>query len=69
TYSVIWLAWRRRWWLSGPASVPLATAPVAESLRYKPLLAAVALLVLFSTPLPREWSALAVALVLMMSRR
>lgn len=69
TYSVIWLVWRRRWWLSGPASVPLATAPVTESLRYKPLLAAVALLVLFSTPLPREWSALAVALVLMMSRR
>ena len=69
TYSVIWLVWRRRWWLSSPASVPLATAPVAESLRYKPLLAAVALLVLFSTPLPREWAALAVALVLMMSRR
>ena len=69
TYSVIWLVWRRRWWLSAPASVPLATAPVTESLRYKPLLAAVALLVLFSTPLPREWSALAVALVLMMSRR
>ncbi|BCB60545.1 MULTISPECIES: SLC13 family permease [Halomonadaceae] len=69
TYSVIWLVWRRRWWLSGPASAPLATAPMTESLRYKPLLAAVALLVLFSTPLPREWSALAVALVLMMSRR
>ncbi|WP_311064326.1 SLC13 family permease [Halomonas sp. DWK9] len=69
TYGIVWLFWRRRWWLSAPKAAPGAPTPVAESLRYKPLLAAVALLVLFSTPLPREWSALAVALVLMMSRQ
>lgn len=49
--------------------VPQAPRVAQESLRYKALLAAMALLILFSTPLPREWSALAVALVLMMSRQ
>ncbi|GGD00081.1 SLC13 family permease [Vreelandella lutescens] len=69
TYGVIWLLWRRRWALNVmPATTTKALTPVTESLSYKPLLAAMALLALFSTGMPREWSALAVALVLMMSR-
>lgn len=70
TYLVIWFSWRQRWVISAmpPMSAKLATSAMAESMRYKPLLAAIALLVLFSTGIPREWSALAVALVLMMSR-
>ncbi|MGE6608279.1 SLC13 family permease [Halomonas sp. NPDC076908] len=71
TYLVIWFSWRQRWVISAmpPMSAKLATSAMAESMRYKPLLAAIALLVLFSTGIPREWSALAVALVLMMSRQ
>ena len=68
TYAVIWAMWRHRWVLNEPGAAPMPLTVSQESLRYKPLLAAMALLVLFSTPLPREWSALAVALVLMMSR-
>lgn len=70
TYLVIWFSWRQRWVISAmpPMSAKLATSAMAESMRYKPLLAAIALLVLFSTGIPRKWSALAVALVLMMSR-
>lgn len=71
TYLVIWFSWRQRWVISAmpPMSAKLATSAMAESMRYKPLLAAIALLVLFSTGIPREWAALAVALVLMMSRQ
>lgn len=70
TYLVIWFSWRQRWVISAmpPMSAKLATPSMSESMRYKPLLAAIALLVLFSTAIPREWSALAVALVLMLSR-
>lgn len=71
TYLVVWFSWRQRWVISPmpPISAKLAMSAMAESMRYKPLLAAIALLVLFSTAIPREWSALAVALVLMMSRQ
>jgi Na+/H+ antiporter NhaD/arsenite permease-like protein len=68
TYAVIWAMWRHRWVLNEPGAAPMPLSVSQESLRYKPLLAAMALLILFSTPLPREWSALTVALVLMMSR-
>ncbi|HSP30875.1 MAG TPA: SLC13 family permease [Halomonas sp.] len=71
TYGVIWLLWRQRWVITAVPAIAANEAPssMAESLHYKPLLAAVALLALFSTGIPREWSALAVALVLMMSRK
>lgn len=71
TYLVIWFSWRQRWVVSAMPSISakLATSAMAESMRYKPLFAAIALQVLFSTAIPREWSALAVALVLMMSRQ
>ncbi|HDZ46606.1 hypothetical protein LCGC14_0453620 [marine sediment metagenome] len=71
TYLVIWFSWRQRWVVSAMPSISanIATSAMDESMRYKPLLAAIALLVLFSTAIPREWSALAVALVLMMSRQ
>ena len=71
TYGVIWLLWRQRWIVTAVPAIAANKAPssMAESLHYKPLLAAVALLALFSTGIPREWSALAVALVLMMSRK
>lgn len=74
TYLVIWFSWRQRWVISAMPTMSAkittsAMAEMAESMRYKPLLAAIALLVLFSTAIPREWSALAVALILMMSRQ
>jgi Na+/H+ antiporter NhaD/arsenite permease-like protein len=80
TYAVVALTWRGRWQLAGksaesaarpagdPGSRQAGPAETTQGRRFKPWLAVVALLVLFATPLPREWSALAVAMLLMASR-
>lgn len=70
-YVVVWLQWRRRW--GEPQPLPVEETPVAriygERSYLKPLLASLALLGLFSTALPRELSALLVAVLVMVSRR
>lgn len=70
-YAVIWLQWRRRW--GEPQPLPVEETPVAriygQRSYLKPLLASLALLGLFSTALPRELSALLVAVLVMVSRR
>lgn len=70
-YAVIWLQWRRRW--GEPQPLPVEETPVAriygQRSYLKPLLASLALLGLFSTVLPRELSALLVAVLVMLSRR
>lgn len=70
-YAVIWLQWRHRW---GEARALLADEAGVELIHgarsyIKPLLASLALLVLFATALPRELSALLIAVLVMVSRR
>ncbi|UYP31444.1 SLC13 family permease [Pseudomonas sp. Z8(2022)] len=70
-YAVIWLQWRRRW---GEARALVADDTAVELIHgarsyIKPLLASLALLALFATSLPRELSALLVAVLVMISRR
>ena len=68
-YAVIWWQWRHGW-SQAAALAPAGDAVVmsASGSRYKPMLATVALLVLFSLPFPREFSALGVAVLVMLSR-
>ncbi|WP_061241108.1 SLC13 family permease [Ectopseudomonas composti] len=70
-YAVIWLQWRQRWGEARPLTVddtPVEHIYGAHSY-LKPLLASVALLALFATAMPRELSALLVAVLVMVSRR
>jgi Na+/H+ antiporter NhaD/arsenite permease-like protein len=71
TYGVIWLQWRKGW---GVAKPPALEETPAERIYgahsyLKPLLASLVLLGLFSTSLPREISALLIAVLVMISRR
>lgn len=71
TYACIWWQWRRRWgepqaWLA--ASAPVERIYGARSY-FKPLLATLVLLGLFTTAMPRELAALLVAALVMVSRR
>ncbi|MDZ4191092.1 MAG: SLC13 family permease, partial [Pseudomonas sp.] len=70
-YAVIWLQWRHRWGQARPLAAddtPVEHIYGAHSY-LKPLLASLALLALFATALPRELSALLIAVLVMMSRR
>lgn len=70
-YAVIWLQWHRRW--GEPRPLTAVDTPVEHiygARSYlKPLLASLALLALFATTLPRELSALLIAVMVMVSRR
>lgn len=71
TYACIWWQWHARW--GEPKAIAPEEPPVERiygARSYlKPLLATLVLLGLFSTSLPREWSALLVAALVMISRR
>ncbi|WAJ38650.1 SLC13 family permease [Pseudomonas sp. GOM7] len=70
-HGVIWLQWRRRWGQAKPltaSDMPVEQVYGAHSY-LKPLLASLALLALFATSMPRELSALLVAVLVMVSRR
>lgn len=71
TYAVIWLQWRKRWGVAEPLVQTEASPEQVYGARsyLKPLLASVALLALFSTSIPREYSALMIAVLVMISRR
>lgn len=70
-YAVIWLQWHRCW--GEPRPLTAVDTPVEHiygARSYlKPLLASLALLALFATTLPRELSALLIAVMVMVSRR
>lgn len=70
-FGVIALLWRGRWWLDGAAercrALPEIPAGQRSSL-WKPWLALAGLLLLFTTPMAREYAALAVAAAVMLSR-
>lgn len=71
TYACIWWQWRRRWGVAKPLAAeetPVERIYGAHSY-LKPLLATLLLLGLFSTGMPREISALLVAVLVMVSRR
>lgn len=71
TYACIWWQWHRRWgepWALLEEETPVERIYGARSY-LKPLLATLVLLGLFSTSMPREWSALLVAALVMVSRR
>ncbi|WP_420468560.1 SLC13 family permease [Panacagrimonas sp.] len=68
-FAVIAWLWRGHWTpAAAPTDAVAALAP-ERAPAWKPWLAIVALLLLFSTPLPRELSALLVAVLVMASRR
>lgn len=67
-YGCIWWQWRRRWG-AVDTDAELAATSTVQGRYWKPVLATLALLGLFSTPLPREFSALLVAGLVMISRR
>jgi len=71
TYGVIWLQWRKRWGVARPAVLEeAAVEQVYGAHSYlKPLLASLVLLGLFATDMPREFSALLIAVLVMISRR
>jgi Na+/H+ antiporter NhaD/arsenite permease-like protein len=73
SYGVIYWQWHKRWGVAQPlaqADEHASAQQVYGARSYlKPLLASVVLLALFSSSLPREFSALAVAAALMVSRR
>lgn len=73
SYGVIYWQWRKRWGVAQPlaqADEHASAQQVHGARSYlKPLLASAVLLALFSSSLPREFSALAVAAALMVSRR
>ncbi|UFQ96790.1 SLC13 family permease [Pseudomonas wenzhouensis] len=70
-YAVIWLQWRQRWGVAMPLTADDTPVELIHGARsyLKPLLASVALLALFATALPRELSALLIAVLVMVSRR
>ncbi|WAC43246.1 SLC13 family permease [Pseudomonas sp. SL4(2022)] len=71
TYAVIWLQWCKHWGTAKPAAqieTPVQHIYGARSY-LKPLLASLVLLGLFSTSMPREISALLIAVLVMISRR
>ena len=77
-FAVVWLLWRRRIREVPPplpeAQVPIAAAATTEHLldrfqTIKGVVAIVALLVLFATPLPREIGALIIAALLLANRQ
>jgi Na+/H+ antiporter NhaD/arsenite permease-like protein len=74
-YAVIWLQWRRHIALRAPAEPPpvpaptLAARPFDRNQTIKGLVAVLALLVLFATPLPREIGALIIAALLLANRK
>ncbi|MFP6848961.1 MAG: SLC13 family permease [Pseudomonas sp.] len=71
TYLVIWLQWRKRWGVAKPAlqeETPVQHIYGARSY-LKPILASLVLIGLFSTSMPRELSALLIAVLVMISRR
>jgi Na+/H+ antiporter NhaD/arsenite permease-like protein len=71
TYAVIWLQWHKRWGVAEPLVQTEASPEQVYGARsyLKPLLASVALLAMFSTSIPREYSALMIAVLVMISRR
>ncbi|MCU1719520.1 SLC13 family permease [Pseudomonas sp. 5P_3.1_Bac2] len=73
SYGVIYWQWHKRWGVAQPVPPADEGAPAQQvygARSYlKPLLASAVLLMLFSSSLPREFSALAVAAALMISRR
>jgi Na+/H+ antiporter NhaD/arsenite permease-like protein len=72
-FAVVWLQWRRRIFAGGAsdlADLPAVVShPFDRNQTIKGALALVALLVLFLTPLPRELGALAIAALLLASRK
>ncbi len=68
-FAVVWWIWRRRWWLDDGASGAPPTAPLDRWQTGKGVVATVALLALFATPLPREVGALIIAAALLASRK
>ncbi len=73
-YGVVWLVWRERMRLPGGGPQPVAAQPVAIVAlnRWqlgKALVATVALLALFASPLPQETGVLLVAGVILVSRQ
>ncbi|MGH7114546.1 MAG: SLC13 family permease [Stellaceae bacterium] len=72
-FAVVWLQWHRRIVLSPPARTdappPPATRPFDRNQTIKGLVAVLALLVLFATPLPREIGALIIAALLLANRK
>ena len=71
TYAVIWLQWRKRWGTAKPGVQTETPVQHIYGVRsyLKPLLASLVLLGLFSTSMPREISALLIAVLVMISRR
>lgn len=67
-YAVIWWQWRDAWQSLGPVVKQSVERREQGSYRYKPLLATLGLVVLFSLPFPREFSALIIAVLVMLSR-
>lgn len=71
TYAVIWLQWRKRWGVAKPLALDETPVQRIYGVRsyLKPLLATLVLLGLFSSSMPREISALLIAVLVMVSRR
>ena len=71
TYAVIWLQWRKRWGVAKPLALDETPVQRIYGVRsyLKPLLATLVLLGLFSSSMPREISALLIAVLVMISRR
>ncbi|KAA0692419.1 citrate transporter [Halopseudomonas laoshanensis] len=67
-YAVIWWQWRHGWTYLPRSQNAVSEAMPHQSYRYKPMLATLALILLFSLPFPREYSALAIAVLVMLSR-
>lgn len=67
-YAFIWWQWRQRWGVAKALDKPFSHGVGMRSY-WKAGLACIALLVLFSTDMPREFSALLVAGLVMISRR
>jgi Na+/H+ antiporter NhaD/arsenite permease-like protein len=73
-FAVVWLQWHRRIIHTVPVVValdppPLTVHPLDRNQTIKGVVALVALLVLFATPLPREIGALIIAALLLASRK
>lgn len=66
---VIWAMWRRRWVLDAGPGAALPPPALDRGAMIKAVVATVALLVMFATPIPREAAALGIAVALMVSRR
>jgi len=68
-FAVVWFVWRRRLRVAGGGNAAVAIPPVDRLGVGKAVLATIALLVLFGTSLPQVSGVLAVAGVLLVSRR